>query len=450
MTVSNNPHAGRPARLLKKGTATTKTHRFEPFSQRIVKLKIDPIHRVRQALPEDDDNADISSHFRSALEHWVEMNLSENFTKFAASINPLCESLPQIIHHEDEIMGLLVEYIEKRDELCMEPLLSLVAQFARDLGQRFEKHFATAITLVASVAATHPSVEVIEWSFTCLAWILKFLSRLLVPDLCQFLGIMSPYLGKSRQKHFVTRFAAESMSFLVRKASIVYYKNQVPLDRAVSFLLKDLAAINGEAQSSAYKEGLMSMFSEAMKGVKTGLYSNATDILAALIKALRNLDSPNSAAAEQVLYGVFINLIHSTVSDTFAPLIGVVCNQVESEEPNASARILRMDIYLLFLAVTTRKGTRVQSWKGIYQSLTLLLKRVIDAPESCDSIPLLLGTIANSMQTSPMDELLPPMRTIMDGVSCQSLASYFIPFCSFFASLGSERFQSIVLPYFQK
>ena len=104
---------------LKNGTKTTKSHRWEPFSHRIAKLKIDPIHRVRRASFGDDED-DATSHFRSALDHWVDMNLSDNFAQFYQRVNSLSESLAQIIYHEEKIMGLLVEFIEKRDEHSME------------------------------------------------------------------------------------------------------------------------------------------------------------------------------------------------------------------------------------------------------------------------------------------------------------------------------------------
>ncbi|PGH05011.1 hypothetical protein AJ79_06897 [Helicocarpus griseus UAMH5409] len=450
MASLHSGRRGKPANLLKKGTATEKNHRFESFSQRVVKLKIDPIHRVRRTEIGDDSDNGSDSYFRASLEHWMELNLSENFSQFSQRVNRLCESLPQILHHEDRIMGLLAEYIGKGDELSMEPLLSLVAQFARDLGQRFEKHFASTVTLVASVAATHSSIEVIEWSFTCLAWIFKFLSRLLVPDLRQLLGIMSPYLGKERQKHFVTRFAAESMSFLVRKAALVYYKNKAPLDRAVTFLLEDLASTEGSRQVLMYQEGLMSMLTDAIKGVNGGIHSNGTDILRCLINAAAVKDEVRSGLAEQVLTGVVINLVHHTSSNTFGPVFDVICDHVESAK-SINLAVTKIDIRLIFISVTARKGSRITNWKRAHQTLTTLLGRAIKtANMPTESIQLLLAAVVVAVQTSPMDELLSFMRPIMELVSDERLRDYFLPFCSLFSTFGNERFQSVVLPYFQR
>ena len=436
---------------LKKGTETTKSHRFEPFSQRVAKLKIDPIHRVRRpSFGEEGDET--TSYFRSAFEHWTELNLSENFVQFSRQVNPLCESLAQILYHEEKIMGLLVEFIEKRDQNSIEPLLSLLAQFARDLGVRFEKHFASAVTLVASVAATHPDVEVVEWSFSCLAWIFKFLSRLLVPDLRQLLGIMAPYLGKERQKSFVARFAAESMSFLIRKAGLVYYKNKVPLDRAVSFLLTDLAETAADTKKvETYKEGLMVMFSDAIKGVKGGLHSNGLDILACLFENAPVDDELQSSLALEVTSGVLMNLVHHTSADTFEPVIDAVSSYIETHSEQAGKHQAELCCRLIFLCVSTRKGSRVKNWKTVHQALLALLQKAstsLDIYEKC--VPQVLTAAAYALQMSPMDEMLPFMRPLMESIMSGPFLPYFLSFCTTFSEWGSERFHSVVLPHFQR
>ncbi|KAL1966904.1 hypothetical protein VTN77DRAFT_3648 [Rasamsonia byssochlamydoides] len=451
MVAASLSSRAKPVQLLKKGTETTKSHRFEPFSQRVAKLKIDPIHRVRRPSFAEADGDETSSHFRSSLDHWVDMNLSENFSDFARRVGPLCESLPQILYHEAKIMALLVEYIEKRDALSMEPLLSLLSQFARDLGVRFEKHFATAVTLVASVAATHPDVEVVEWCFTCLAWIFKFLSRLLVPDLRQLLNIMTPYLGKERQKPYVARFAAESMSFLIRKAGLVYYKNKIPLDRAVSFLFEDLRTCADSRNVEIYKEGLMVMFSEAIKGVKGGIHSNGSDILSCLIHHVVAGDEQQSMLAEQVLRGVVTNVIHNTTAETFGELLSLIRAYVEAEHDQHPERHARLSCHLIFICVATRKGSRVTNWKDVHQSLLTLLQRASAAFESFQSsMPRLLTAVAYALQLSPMDEMLPFMRPLMEAVANERFSAFFLSFCATFADFGSERFHIVVLPYFQR
>ena len=178
---------GRRTRPLPKrskgGTASTRRHQFESFSQRIAKLHIDPIRKVRRPNVDNDDSDTATSFFKTGLAYWRELNLSENFTEFVREVEKLCESLPQILHFQHRILDILERYIEKQDALSLEPLLSLLSHLAHDLGARFEQHFQRSLTLVTSIAAKHPDVEVIEWCFTYLAWLFKYLSRLLVTDL---------------------------------------------------------------------------------------------------------------------------------------------------------------------------------------------------------------------------------------------------------------------------
>ncbi|KKY28364.1 putative heat repeat protein [Diplodia seriata] len=199
----------------KGGTESSRKHHFESFSHRIAKLNIDPIRRTTRRADDEHDLSTTTSYLKTSFDEWKDLNLSESFHAFSRELDPLCESLPQILHHADSIMDLLVRYIEKRDALSLEPLLSLVSHFAHDLGARFEKYFARTVRIVCDVAAKHPDIEVIEWSFTCLAWLFKYLSRLLVPDLRPLYDLMAPLLGKEHQKSFVSRFAAEAMSFLL-------------------------------------------------------------------------------------------------------------------------------------------------------------------------------------------------------------------------------------------
>ncbi|KAE8145233.1 armadillo-type protein [Aspergillus avenaceus] len=452
MVAASSASRAKPVKRVKKGTVTTKNYRYEPFSQRVAKLKIDPIHRVRRPSFGEDGDEETSSHFRSAFEHWTELNLSDNFSQFARKVNPLCESFVQVLYHEEKIMKLLVEYIEKRDHLSMEPLLSLLAQFARDLGAKFEKHFATSVTLVASVAATHPEVEVVEWSFTCLAWIFKFLSRLLVPDLRQLLAIMTPYLGKERQKPFVARFAAESMSFLIRKAGLVYYKNSTPLQHATSFLLNDLHATAAESKNvELYKEGLMAMFADAIKGVKNGLHSNGLDIFSCLLENVSTDDALRSSLGLEVASGILTNIIHSTTPDTFEPVLDTIRSHIEANCKDADKYRANTYCRFIFLCVSTRKGMRVKNWKPVHQTLLLLLQSAVAAPGAyAEANYQLLTAVAYALQVSPMDEMLPLMRSMMEAVTSDPLSAHFLSFCTTFSEWGAERFHSVVLPYFQK
>ena len=433
-----------------KSTTTTKAHRFEPFSKRISRLKIDPVHKVAQDRKGGDDFALSQSYFRVALDHWNEFNLSHNFTEFSRKANVLCESLPQLLHHADTIHGLLVEYIGKRDELCLEPLLDLVAQFAHDLGQHFEKYFEQVVTLVTLVAATHDAPEVIEWSFTCLAWIFKFLSRLLVPDLRPLLVILSPYLGKSRQKAFVTRFVAESLAFLLRKAAVVYPKKRAPLDDAISYVMRDLSKVDNDRDLQNYQTGLMTLFSEATKGVNRGIHSSGPDLLRCLLDNFAtSIDSKERGL--QVLEGYLISVLHHSDADGFQPLAAVLEQYAMKIDAKTPAYAASVSVRLMFVVIGTRKGSGIKSWSSVSRTLIQLSQSVAGLDESMAPIQQeFLTAIAMAMQYAPMSDLLPFCDSLSDIVMNSANSRYFLSFCHFFHSIGPERFRALFLPRLQQ
>lgn len=59
---------------------------------------------------------------------------------------------------------------------------SLVVQLARDLQTDFYPHFTDFFIIITSVLETQDT-EVLEWAFTCLSYLYKYLWRLMVKDM---------------------------------------------------------------------------------------------------------------------------------------------------------------------------------------------------------------------------------------------------------------------------
>ena len=442
-----------PARkIVKGGTASTRKHRFESFNQRIAKLSIDPIRRPRHNDLQDDDLSTLQSFFKNALDRWKDLNLSENFTSFVREVDSICNNVAQILHYNQRIFEVLSRYICLRDALSLEPLLDLLSSFAHDLGVKFEGHFSKAITLVASIASQHADVEVIEWSFTCLSWLFKFLSRLLVPNLKPVFEIMAPFLGREPQKPHTIRFAAEAVSFLVRKAATVYAKNPKPLNIIVGAVRDDMMDLKklevGEARIQAYQQGLMTLLVESMRGIERRLYSKAEDIFRCLIDCTLLQGDETSADSLDIVYGVTIGLMHHCDAETFYPLAAIIAAKVQDLQPSASSTGIAAYGRLLFIVATVRKGTRIQDWTPLLSATTRLLE-LSDRPDhSAQSI--VCKAMAMMFQSSPLDLLLPHFRSAMSILTDVHFSDQFLPFCNYFADLGRERFNELLLPYFLK
>ncbi|KAL9600747.1 MAG: hypothetical protein Q9219_002988 [cf. Caloplaca sp. 3 TL-2023] len=436
---------------IKHGTSSKRKHRFESFSQRVARLNIDPIHKTRQNNANLDIDDSTGSHFKSDLDRWKDLNLSENFTNFVREVSSLCNTLPQVLHHQAQIVSALTTYIAKGDPLSLEPLLSLLLSFAHDLGPNFETHFSGSVTLVTSLATRNTDVEVIEWSFNCLAWLFKYLSRLLVPDLRPLLRIMLPLLGKEPQKLFIARFAAESLSFLLRKAAVRHRKDPKPLLNAISFLLDDVDALGREGKDAPlYYYGLEILFVDAIKGIDRNLHSSGLALYGCLLdKTLSDIDDTKGRMI--LLEGVTVGLIHHTEALTFKPVMEHCLQSIQQEmtqERSAQGLDSALQICerLLCVLSTVRKGTRVLDWGPILDVLLELLRLRQDYGESLT--PAICETAVMVMQSASLDVLIPRVRPVMDCVANDKNQDQFLTFCSFFSQLNKERFDSLIHPYF--
>jgi U3 small nucleolar RNA-associated protein 20 len=444
---------GRPAgppRKAKKPTATTKTFRYEPFTKRIARLKIDPVHRLEKYRPIDDDIGLSQSYFRTAFEHWADLNQSETYRQFSRQVRPKCESLPQLLHHADAICELLVKGIGKKDENALEPLLSLIEAFAHDLGGKFEKYFAEVVTLVLHVAASHGTADVIEWCFKCITWTFRFLSRLLVPDLRPLLAILLPYLGAEKQKHYITRFAAESLAFLLRKTAVKFAAQPQYLLAAVDFLLHESQErVDQEGKNGAYQVGVMTLFSEAAMGVDGNVHSSAPALISGIIQCVL-ASEPTFELGLGILEGTIISLIHQTGAVGFESIFNMIESTAVHASSDDSDFHVRLYARLLHVMVGTRMGTRILDWSKA-ATVVLHISSVGATTFARWENQLMehLTTIAMVMQYAPMDQLLPRVQQLLQAAQKLSNSSQFFSFCEIFASLGTERYNSLMLPHYQ-
>ena len=436
-----------PSRKAKKQTASTNLHRFEPFTKRIARLKIDPVHTVERRQPLDDDSGLLQSFFRAALEEAAELNLSQTFTSFLNKASLLCENLPQLLYHANTIFELLVEHIGRKDELALEPLLGLLAHLAHDLGQGFESYFSRTVELVAEIAATHDMAEVVEWCFTCLAWLFKYLSKRLVQDLRPLLNIMMPYL--SSKKDYIVRFSAESLAFLLRKAAVLYEKNKDPLTLALEHLLGALPLKNDTLRYSPNQLGVMSLCVESARGIDGQMHSCSCSLIRCLLNsALPLSEQPH---VRSVVEGVLIGLIHETTGETFRAVLEVILQF--SRQLAVSVKVDQMSFSIRLLAVITgtRKGSRISEWSEVIKTVHVLADNTGKVDGEAPQFNLGFATIiADILQFAPMDQLLPYSQRLLDFAAARFSTREFFAFSTLCAELGNHRFTVLVLPHLQQ
>jgi U3 small nucleolar RNA-associated protein 20 len=435
-----------------KRTLHQKNHRWESFSAKISKLhSLDPLRKVRRHDLDAEDLSATTSYLRNGLDKWAELNISKPYMAFKREINPLTESLAQILYHEDRIMDLLAKYISQHDKEAIEPLLDLVTAFAHDLGVRFEKHYPLALSLIVGLASKVHDVEAIEWTFASLAFLFKYLSRLIVPDLRPTYDVVAPLMGKARNPGHIARFAAEAMSFLVKKAAAPSHKDKA-LPLFVAHVRNDLESMAGTKQFGLYSQGIMTMFAEAMKGVGDGVHSTGSEIFAALVRDVpeEELALPGQTIWTDACCGVLTSVIHHSTVDTFK----TIENRVVEEAIAAQRPVLFVRVLGTMAGV--RKGTRIHDWAAVAKVLGQLLasfsaqKEQVEAMNPTQVWQHVIINTSIIWSRAPMDALLPTLSTLNGTMTKEPLMRWYIPFCSYLADLNAERFRGLFQKDFQK
>ncbi|RYP03987.1 hypothetical protein DL764_004758 [Monosporascus ibericus] len=443
----------------KASTPHQRNHRWESFSTKISKLhSLDPLRKVRRHDLEVEDLQATTSYFRSGLEKWSDLNISKDFNSFRKEVTPLCESLPQILHFEAKIMELLARYISTQEKESLEALLDLLTAFAHDLGARFEKHYPTALSLITEIASRPQDAAVVEWTFACLAFLFKYLSKLLVPDLRPTYDALAPLLGKSRNPPHIARFAAEALSFLVRKAAAPANREKA-LPLLIEHARVDLESARGTRQMGLYYHGLMTTFAEAIKGHGQGIHTTGPEVVRVLIKAVPDEES---IASEQMTWsdlvtGVLVSIVHHTTADTFGPIAASTVH-LASKDQRLAEYPLRYCLYVRLLGTISgvRKGNRIADWPLLLKSLRGALNGIsqdrhsLDARASSEVWQQIIVNIAIIWANSPMDAAIPFITDLMNVMTREPLMRWFIPFCSYFADLDPTRFRSLFIKQFQK
>ncbi|CEI64230.1 U3 small nucleolar RNA-associated protein 20 [Fusarium venenatum] len=447
------------ARKNKNSTPHQKNHRWESFTTKISKFNsLQPLRKVRRHDLDNEDLSTSTSYFQTGLQKWGELNVSKPFSAFKTKVWPLCESLPQLLHFEQRIMDLLADFIAGQDKEALEPLLDLLTAFSHDLGVRFEKHYGRSLDLIVAIAAKPQDADVIEWTFGALAFLFKYLSKLLVPDLRPTFKVMAPLLGKSRHPPHIARFAAEALSFLVKKAAAPSQR-ETALKRLVECARDDLLSIKDDRQFILYKDGLMNMFAEAIKGTDNIIHSTAPAIFVALVDAIPEEERTLSEDTTwtDVVCGVLTSVIHHATAETFGDFADGVHAAIRANMERTAPTDRQWQVVPLIRIYGTmagvRKGYRISNWSPLIKNFVELLSSVTEAaPQDSSSIVwrFVMASTAIVWHHAPIDALIPYINPLIQSLTREPFMKWFIPFCSYFCELDAQRFGSLFRNDFQR
>ncbi|XP_077450300.1 small subunit processome component 20 homolog [Stigmatopora argus] len=356
------------------------TYRFLTFSERLSNVNINVIHRIDRTGSYEED---VETYFYEGLMKWRDLNLTENFTTFVKEVSHKCQSFNMLVFHQKSIVESLKTYLTSDSSLAYQPLLDLVVQLARDLQTDFYPHFSDFFTLITSMLDTKDT-EVLEWAFTCLSYLYKYLWRLMVKDMDNIYRLYSTLLEHKREH--IRRFSAESFAFLMRK---------VPdLDALLSLVFSDLQDHPDKA------EGIGQLIFEMCKGVRHMFHSCAATALPTALRkigpitntvsilpfnlvrdALDHTAQAASSHVEKEHFSVFWESILASVMEIFT-----ILESKEKEDDLAGEQLERL-LFVLHTLVSYKDGMKITKPETVCQTVLSLIQSLM-LPNSCSRLLL--------------------------------------------------------------
>ena len=207
-----------------------KQFHFKTFSERLKDINVDAIHRVRQIQPSSD--SEDASKVAECLAKWKSLDLTEQFKYFYQKVFKKCQSYKMVVYYQQDIIKSLLHYLSKEDTLALESLLEVLVSLSADLGPDFYSSFFVFFPILTKLLKTRDTQK-LEWIFVTISLLFRNLWRYMVKDMENVLDLYKTLLTSDQPSHIAT-FAAESVSFLLRKS-----KNHKQVLKKLFSILKD-------------------------------------------------------------------------------------------------------------------------------------------------------------------------------------------------------------------
>ncbi|KOH00840.1 Utp20p [Saccharomyces eubayanus] len=402
----------------KQTTKSSKRYRYSSFKARIDDLKIEPARNLEKRVHDYVE----SSHFLASFDQWKEINLSAKFTEFTGEIERDVQTLPQILYHDEKIFNSLVSFIDMHDEFSLQPLLDLLAQFCHDLGPDFLKFYEKAIETLINLldaAIEFESSNVFEWGFNCLAYIFKYLSKFLVKKLVLTCDLLIPLL--SHTKEYLSRFSAEALSFLVRKA---------PVPNLSEFVRSVFGKLEGDNEQTNIYEGLLILFTESMTSTQETLHSKAKVIMGVLLQ--EGLAKSSTERSISLLSDIWMNISKYASIESLLPVYDVMF-----EKFNYSLDTTNIDRIVKVLAtiIFSESGRKIPDWNSVTSLIEKLMNDENSSSLSPDNVAFLFAVFLRNSDVKTLTQF----HQKLFNYALTNIADHFLEFFKSALKLNYER-----------
>ncbi|KAL4612676.1 hypothetical protein GN956_G22842 [Arapaima gigas] len=410
------------------------TFRFQTFSERLANVNIDVIHRIDRTASYDEE---VETYFFEGLMKWRDLNLTEHFTSFVNEVLHKCQSFNLLVFHQNSIVESLKSHLRVKNSLAYQPLLDLIVQLARDLQTDFYPHFQDFFLIITGLLETQDT-EQLEWAFTCLSYLYKYLWRLMIKDMSGMYSLYSTLLA--HKKEHIRNFAAESFAFLMRKMP--------DLEALLTYMFQDLA------ENSQKAEGVGQLLFEMCKGVCNMFHSCAVKALPVMLRKLGPGSHSGVSLPWDTVEGALCNMAEAAVShinkehflvfwESLQGCVEEVTRQLEEklEDQEVIRHLQRLlDIYQIL--VGHRGGAKVTKPESVCETLIRLVQQPRLSLSCCQLLlqitsVLLLGENVSLPAALIQDMVKKVFRSGMDQ-------EVILPFAK--GMFGMGQFEQLFLP----
>ncbi|XP_075065353.1 small subunit processome component 20 homolog [Mixophyes fleayi] len=360
------------------------TFKFLTFSERLANVNIDIIHRIDR---QEGNSEDVETYFYEGLQKWRDLNLTQNFVTFYREVSNKCQSFHLLVYHQNAIVQSLKTHLQVKNSLAYQPLLDLVVQLARDLQADFYPHFQDFFKAISSLLDTKDTA-LIEWSFTSLSYLYKYLWRMMVKDMPTIYSLYSKLLA--HHKEHIRNFAAESFAFLMRK---------VPdLNELLHFMFLDLE------EHPQKVDGLGQLLFEMCKGVRNMFHSCATKAIRLILQKLGPVTESKKLLPWSLVGEALKHFVESTTlyihKEHFEPLFSNIQESllelsrkvVPSQSTECSDQIERL-LEAYSILVEHSQGSKIPHPERVCTTLTELLRTSNISSSCCNRLLAIISTL---------------------------------------------------------
>ncbi|KAI5953252.1 UTP20 [Candida jiufengensis] len=418
-----------------KTTESSRRHGFISFKERIDSIKIEPSRKLNKRVYDDVE----SSHVLSTLEHWQELNLSGDFTNLVDKIIDYCQSLPQVIHHKDTIYEAIYEAIKANDIHSLQPSLEILSQFIHDLGPDFLPYYTRTLKLISEIVLTinpndlqnnRNSSNALDWAFSTLAFTFKYLVKYLTEDLIPTFLELLPLLNISNRL-YISRFCAESLSFLVRKS------NPEVIKKFINCALHD--QLDEVMNNETYLEALKILLSESMKNTKGTFHTKSRLIFTIILDFVINkINKEAQPKIVSLLSDILLDVLHhgeAEACETFYNLIIEELNKLILQ--NSDDLVLLMSCQIISTLGFADSGRKVQDWSNFLTLIETIMDIVKTktniSQELGESIVYLLSIVFRNVN---MQSLMKYQKRYIENIKYINHGINFLPFA--FSGLNNK------------